>query len=179
VSRLLAALLAGAAALCVTAAPARADGAGAGMPVQISQDTTTARARVGAPFSFTTTVRNTGERSLPGIVAHLDVVSLDPDVYVDPEDWSTQRTQYLPPLPGHGSARLSWSVQAVNDGRFLVYVALATAAGDRIVAGPVLHAEVRAQQRLDAPGLLPIAIGVPVVVLLLLIATRYRRRRLL
>jgi hypothetical protein len=147
--------------------------------VQIGQDVTTTRALIGAPLSFTTTVRNPDDRPLTGLVAHLNILSMDPGVYVDPEDWSTRRTQYLAPVPGHGAVRLGWSVHAVNDGRFVLYVALATAGGDSVVAGPALHAVVRAQQRIDVAGFLPVAIGVPVAVLVLLVAARYRRRRLL
>ena len=177
-TRVLAGLVGVAAALCTAVAPAQADSAGSATHVQISQDRTSARALIGAPFAFSTTVRNPDDAPLTGLVAHLNVVSLDPAVYVDPEDWSTRRTQYLSPVPGHGTVRLSWSVHAVNDGRFVLYVALATAGGESVTAGPALHAVVRAQQRIDAAGILPVAIAVPSVVLVLLIAARYRRRRL-
>lgn len=177
-NRLVRALLVGLAAAAVTAAPANADAPDAVASVQISQDTTTARAAIGEPFSFTTTVRNPGDQPLTGLVAHLDIVGLDPDVYVDPEDWSSQRTQYLPPVPAHGATRLSWSVNAVNPGRLVVYVSLVTATGDSVVTGPALHAEVSAQQRLDAAGVVPVAVAVPTVVLALLVAARVRRRRL-
>ena len=44
-------------------------------------------------------------RRAPGaaLIAHLDVVSRDPGVYVDPEDWSSERTRYLPPVGGGAS----------------------------------------------------------------------------
>ena len=37
-------------------------------------------------------------RPLSGLVAHLNVVGLSSGIYVDPEDWSEERTKYLPPL---------------------------------------------------------------------------------
>jgi hypothetical protein len=178
-TRTVRALLSGAVALVMTAAPARANSAGSGIPVQISQDMTTESALIGSPFSFTTTVRNSGDHALRGLVAHLNVVSMDPGVYVDPEDWSTHRTQYLTPVPAQGSVRLAWSVHAVNAGRFVVYVALATSAGDSVVAGPALHTVVHAPQQIDATGILPVAIAVPAAVLVLLVAARYRRRNML
>ncbi len=177
-NRLVRALLVGLAAAAVTAAPAHADAPDAVASVQISQDTTRARAAIGEPFSFTTTVRNPGDQPLTGLVAHLDIVGLDPDVYVDPEDWSSQRTQYLPPVAPNGSETLSWSVQPVNPGRLVVYVTLVSATGGAVMTGPALHAEVSAQQRLDAAGVLPVAVAVPAVVLILLVAGRVRRRRL-
>jgi hypothetical protein len=176
-SRLVRALLAALAGLIVTAAPASADVAGSG-PVQISQQTTTAHVGIGQRFAFTTTIRNDGDRPLSGLVAHLDIVGLDPDVYVDPEDWSTQRTQYPSAVPPHATTRLSWSVHAVTTGRLVLYVSLVSATGQAVAAGPALHAEVGAQQRLDPNGVLPVAVGVPVLLLALLAAARLRRRRL-
>ncbi|MCU1616214.1 MAG: hypothetical protein JWO98_3754 [Frankiales bacterium] len=173
------AVLAGLAVTVVTVAPARAETPGALQPVEISQDTTTTRADIGAQFTFTTTVRNAGDQPLSGLVAHLNIVSLHADVTVDPEDWSTHRTQYLAAVPPHASTRLSWSVHAVNDGRFVVYVAVTTAAADTLTAGPALHAVVSPQRHLDAGGVLPVAVAVPAVVLVLLIAVRRRRRRMI
>jgi hypothetical protein len=177
-SRLASAVLAGLVTIIVSAAPASADSPSDSASVQISQDPTTARADIGAPFSFTTTVSNPGDQPVPDLVAHLNIVSLDPAVTVDPEDWSTRRTQYLQPVAAHGSTRLSWSVHAVNDGRFVVYVALATAGAETVTAGPALHVVVSRQRHLDPGGVLPVAVAVPVVVLVLVIAARYRRRRL-
>jgi hypothetical protein len=108
----------------------------------------------------------------------LNILSLDPDTYVDPEDWSDARTQYLPEIPAGGQATLAWTVQAVNHGRFVVYVALARAqAGQPVLAGPGLRADVTAQRVINAEGILPLAAAVPAATLVVLLATRVRRRR--
>ena len=49
-------------------------------------------------------------------MAHLNVLDLRGDVYVDPEDWSTARTKYLDPIPAGGSTSVTWGGQAVNSG---------------------------------------------------------------
>ncbi|MDX6286672.1 MAG: hypothetical protein QOG53_2157 [Frankiales bacterium] len=151
-------------------------GAGA---VEITQDSTNVSTSIGMHFSFTSTVQNTSDQPVTGLVAHLNVVSLDSNVYVDPEDWSSKRTQYLPEIPAKSSTPQSWSVQAVNDGTFVIYVAVTTAAGGSpVVGGPALHVDVAAQRSINAGGILPIAAAVPVVLLGLLVTTRVRRRRL-
>lgn len=155
------------------AAPAYADSPG----VRVEQDRTSVSAVIGERFSFTSTIR-AGDRAATDLVAHLNIVGLDPEVYVDPEDWSGERTQYIDEIPAGGAKELSWTVQAVNDGTFLVYVALAgRSAGGEVTAGPALKAEVATQRMIDAAGILPIAAAVPGVLLVATLATRLRSRR--
>lgn len=146
--------------------------------VRVEQDRTTVSTTIGERFSFRSTIR-AGDGSAKNLVAHLNIVGLDPEVYVDPEDWSGERTQYIDELRAGESKDLNWTVQAVNAGEFLVYVALAGPdAGSRVTAGPALKAEVAAQRMINAGGILPIAVAVPGVLLVATLAARLRRRRL-
>ena len=134
--------------------------------------------RVGDHVTFSTTLRNTGQESLHGLVAHLNIVSLDPAVYVDPEDWSSQRTRYLAALQAGQATKVSWSVQAVNAGHFLLYVAIASKDGtDAIATTSALRAAVTARRTINPGGILPVAVAVPAALLLLWGTTTLRRRR--
>lgn len=168
-------------ALALTAATlggtrAQAEGEPAPAAVQIEQDRSEVSLLIGERFSFTSTVR--APAAVSGLIAHLNIVSLDPETYVDPEDWSDERTQYLPDIPAGAQVTLPWNVQAVNDGSFVVYVALAHGdAGQPVQAGPGLRAQVTAQRVINPGGMLPIAAAVPASLLALMFATRLRRRR--
>jgi hypothetical protein len=165
-------------AVAATLAVTLAGPSTAGADVSVTVDRTGVATGLGKRFSFRSTFANPGPGEIRGLVAHLNIASLRPDVYVDPEDWSTQRTQYPSAVPPHATTRLSWSVHAVTTGRLVLYVSLVSATGQAVAAGPALHAEVGAQQRLDPNGVLPVALGVPVLLLALLAAARLRRRRL-
>ena len=156
------------------ALPARASTAS----VVIDTDRVAVTTHIGDQFTFRSTIRNTTERPLRNLVAHLNVLSLDPSVYVDPEDWSSARTQYLPPIAAGGSITVSWSVKAVNKGLFVLYVAVASAS-DRaeVDASAALRAMVTAPQQLSATGVLPIALAVPALTSVLLFASLRRRRQ--
>jgi hypothetical protein len=148
-------------------------------PVAVTMSRSTMQDRVGDRFAFTTQVRNHSARPLEGLVAHLNIVSMASDVYVDPEDWSSQRTRYLPTLPAHGTIDLPWTVQAVNDGRFVLYVAVTTRHGsDRVVSSGTLRLTTTARHTLGAGGVLPVALGVPGLLVLLMLGVGARRRRL-
>jgi hypothetical protein len=145
----------------------------------VQLDRTTLSTSFGQRFSFTSTIRNGSDRPRSGLVAHLNVLGLDPDVYVDPEDWSSQRTIYLDPLPAHASTRLAWTVQAVNSGRLAIYVTVTAQQGtDAVAASNALRLAVAQQQTLDQGGILPLAVVVPMTVLLLAGLAARRRRRL-
>jgi hypothetical protein len=135
---------------------------------------------LGKRFAFRSTVVNTGPGEARGLVAHLNVASLRPGVYVDPEDWSTSRTRYLDPIPAGGTATVRWSLQAVNAGSFAVYVAVlpARAAGRPPTVGRTVHVTVAERRTLDAGGILPLALGVPAVLGLAAGCLALRRRRL-
>jgi hypothetical protein len=150
----------------------------AGPPVAIELDKTQAALGLGQTLKFTTKVTNPGEEDVSGAIAHLNILAVDPGVYVDPEDWSGERTQYLDPLGGAESDPLEWELQAVNSGRFMVYVVVTfdRAAGE-VVASKALRLDVAPERTLEASGLVPIAAGVPGVVVLLMAVVMVRRRR--
>ncbi|MDQ3157005.1 MAG: hypothetical protein M3Q98_09810 [Actinomycetota bacterium] len=146
--------------------------------VTVRIDQPALRTTIGERFRLTSTVRNDGDRPLTGLAAHLDVLSVDPDVYVDPEDWSAQRTVYLDPLPAHGSVPVPWKVQVVNDGRFVVFVTVTRQNGPALVdASDGLRLSATAQHTINAGGVLPLVLGIPAALLALLLLLTARRRR--
>jgi len=147
--------------------------------VSVDLDRPTVSTSIGGRFSFASTVRNDGDKPTSGLIAHLNVLSTDPAVYVDPEDWSTNRTQFLDALPARSATRLTWDVQAVNVGRFAVYVTVTTQHGaDEVTASNALRVAVAAQRTLNPNGIVPLATAIPATVLVLMGFTVRRRRRL-
>ena len=136
---------------------------------------------VGGHFSYQPRIVNPGSRPLDGIVVHLNVASLTSDVYVDPEDWSTNRSAVIGHLNPGGSASLSWDVQAVSAGSFAIYVVLLPAGSAAAGTGPLfvsppVHVTVTARTTLNASGSLPVVIAVPGLLAVLVAAGRLRAR---
>ncbi|ONI74038.1 hypothetical protein BWI15_11720 [Kribbella sp. ALI-6-A] len=147
-------------------------------PVAVTLDRAEASIGLGQTLRFTSQVRNPGEQDAAGIIAHLNVFATDPGVYVDPEDWSGERTQYLDPIAGGETETLEWELQAVNSGRFVVYVALSTdQAAAPVTSSKSLQLSVAQERTLDTGGAAPVAAGVPAVVALLMGVAILRRRR--
>jgi hypothetical protein len=145
--------------------------------VSIAVDPLEVRTVLGGRVSVTSTVRNQTNRPVNGLVGHLNILSTDGGTYVDPEDWSSHRTQFLDRLPAHGSTSLTWPIQAVNDGSLVVYIAVIDTRRQQVVASAPIPLQVARRRTINAQGILPLVLGVPTGVALVLAVTSQRRRR--
>jgi hypothetical protein len=172
-SRCSVALVALASALLV--APA----ANAAPPVSVKVDRAVISTKLGKRFVFRSTITNRGSGAAVGLIAHLNVLSLRNGTYVDPEDWSSNRTRYLAPIPAGGSVTTTWRMQAVNDGDFGVYVAAlpSTGVARPPQTSPTVHVEVAERKTLNSGGILPLALGIPAGLGLLAAGLRVGRGR--
>jgi hypothetical protein len=140
-------------------------------------------ARVATTLGRTSTVRSTitnhGAATTEGLIAHLNVLGYDSGVYVDPEDWSSHRTRYLGPIPPGGSTTVIWRIEAVNAGRFAVYVAVLPRrpAAGAPTTGPAVELSVAKRTTIDSAGILPLALGIPALLGVLLLGLRLHRGR--
>jgi hypothetical protein len=134
---------------------------------------------VGDRLGIEARIVNTGDQTSEPLVAHLNVATLDSSVYVDLEDWTAGPTQEVEPLEPGGSATLRWVIQAVNVGRFDVYVVVVPRGGASqapLTASPPELVRVAGRRTVSAGGALPVALLVPLLVGAAAVATRWRPR---
>lgn len=187
VSRKVGLMLVACLALALIATPAlalsQAQSQGGNLQLSISQDSKLAK--TGDTITFDTVVMNTSAEQSPPIILAMNIINLNKqgDV-VDPEDWSPQRTQYIDLLAPNESTTLSWEVNTILDGDFMVYVVAipepqSADASSEIVASPGLHVTVAKFATLNPSGVLPYVIGVPIVlVIVIFLLFRLRRRQI-
>jgi uncharacterized membrane protein len=144
--------------------------------VSVELDETELTVGPGEQFSFESTLRNSGD-SQSGLIANLNIVGADADIYVDPEDWSTERTQFLDDLPAGESTQLRWTVRAIDAGELMLYVAVSSTDADSVAVSGPLHVTVTGQRVVNPQNVVPLVMATPVAVLALLGLTLVRRRR--
>lgn len=145
-------------------------------PLSVVLDKTELEVGPGQKVSFSSTVRNTGGQPADDLVVHLAILTRDPGVYVDPEDWSPRRTQYVDRLDAGEEATLGWDVQAVTAGPIILYVAVTDPASDTMAVSGPLSMTVTGRREVKSEDAFPLVAGVPAAVLLLLGLTGVRRR---
>ena len=146
--------------------------------IAVTVDRTTISTSLGHKFSVQSRVVNNGGGAVSGLIAHLNVLSLRPDVYLDPEDWSSHRTRYLPAIPAGGSVTITWRMQAVNAGSIAVFIAVLPQNGEPRppATGPTVHVSIARRRTLNSGGILPLALGIPALLAALSVGLRMRRR---
>jgi hypothetical protein len=151
--------------------------------ISISMDSKTVK--TGDSVEFDTEITNVGTEKSPPVIVAMNIINLikTGDV-VDPEDWSPERTQYLDTLAPNEVATLSWQVNAVLDGNYMVYMVAvpepeSAETSTQAVASRGLHLSVTKFTTLNPGGVLPYAIGVPIlVVLAIFLVFRLRNRQI-
>lgn len=150
-------------------------------PLEISIDMEYQTVKTGDVVEFATVITNNGEVESPPLHVAMNIINLGQGDPVDPEDWSPERTQELEPLPPGESAELSWQVNTILDGDYMVYMTVVPKPASpesttQPVSSPGIHLTVQAFTRTNPGGVLPIAIGIPVALALGALFVRRRWR---
>jgi hypothetical protein len=166
-------------ALATLVACAAATAARPASVLSVSVDPGHVATTLGHTSNVRSTITNHGAVTTERLIAHLNVLSYDSGVYVDPEDWSSNRTRYLGPIPPGGSTTVTWRIEAVNAGRFAVYVAVLPRrlAPGAPTTGPAVELSVAKRTTIDSAGILPLALGIPALLGVLLVGLRLHRGR--
>ena len=151
--------------------------------LQISVDMDYTVVKTGDKVEFNTLVTNNSMEESPPLIVAMNIINLDSEGdVVDPEDWSPERTQYIESLAAGQSEELSWIINTILDGDYMVYMVLipepdGEAETSQPMASSGIHLTVTPFTRLNPGGVLPYAIGGPLVLGLAIYLISRRRRR--
>jgi hypothetical protein len=159
-------------ATAMTGAPVSAQDGASMSELTVSVSGSEVSTQTGNTFQFTSEITNNGSVVSPPLIANLDFVAIDQSTYVDPEDWSPERTLTVDPIPAGSSATQSWTVKPVLKGDVAAYVVILPNSAERAIAGPLaasaaIHIRVEEHRTLNPGGVLPVVIAVPGVLALL------------
>jgi len=152
-------------------------------PLQISINMETKTVKASDSIFFDTVVTNNGTEASSTTFVAMNIINLEKGGEpIDPEDWSPQRTQSIDPLAPGQSATLSWRVNAILEGDVMIYmVAIPQPEGQDAtthpIASPGIHLTVTPFTKLNPSGVLPIAIGIPVILLVIIYFVNRRRNQ--
>jgi len=138
-------------------------------------------AATGDVFTLASEIRNEGPDMTPPLIANLAFVAIDGSTYVDPEDWSSERTLAVAPIASGETETLTWEIKTVMEGDVAAYVVLLPApprleAKGPLAASPALQMHVREHRALNPGGVLPTVFGVPLLLLVAFGGIRIVRR---
>jgi hypothetical protein len=152
--------------------------------IEIDVDMEAVVVKTGDEIEFTTTVTNVADVPSPELIVAMNIINLGKSDPVDPEDWSPERAQAVDPLDPGESVEQSWAVEAILDGNYMIYMTTIVKPGAPAettlpVTSPGIHLTVQAFQNTNPGGVLPVAIGMPLglIVVAFLLRRFWRRDR--
>ena len=162
---LILAVIAGNLFVCTTTATAAEP-----QSVEISLERPTGTMKMGDTPAFIGTVKNIGRQPLKGLVVYLSLVSLKSgdEHPVDLEDWSAQKAVRINQLlPGETNTQ-KWGMRLIQSGKYGIALTAVDPQKKRPIVSDLLPFRVKPKPTLSSNRILPVAIGEPLLILILL-----------
>jgi hypothetical protein len=166
--------------MTVTLTPATAQESGkADLTVSVSE--TEKSTLTGDVFTFTSEITNEGSETTPTLIANLAFVAIDGSTYVDPEDWSGERTMHVGPIDSGESITQTWTVKTVLEGDVAAYVSVLPAPPElspasALAVSSAIQMHVEEDRKLNPGGVLPTVLAVPLLLAAMFAGLRVVRR---
>jgi hypothetical protein len=152
---------------------------GSGNPLQIETRTSELSGTAGQYVKLPARITNASKVPVKDVVAYVTLVEITKGqkAPVDLEDWSAHRAVTIGSLaPGH-SRDASWSLRLVKGGHYVIYANAIEKGSSWAAVGQEVPLTVMAHKNLNPGGVLPVALGVPVLVGAALFGPVFARRR--
>lgn len=169
-ARLAAAAFIGMSAL-VASYPAAADD----LAIQIAPSAENpADPQMGDHLAFQTRLTNTGTTPIEGVISWLSIVRVDQgqEAPIGLEDWSAEKAVTQPSLAPGATIVTDWPMRLIQDGHYRAVVSAASRGGTFLAASPFADFAVRAKPVVQSARVLPIAAGVPLLLLMFFFVRR-------
>jgi len=156
--------------------------AGIGPAIRVSLQAPAGALKMGDTPNFLGAVTNLGPQPAQGLVVYLSLVSLAPghEHPVDLEDWSAQKAVRLDRLNPGATDYRQWGMRLIASGKYGVALTVVDPRESRPIVSDLVPFEIQPKATLVAGRVLPVAIGVPLLILGLwggLLVYRSRCRR--
>jgi len=134
---------------------------------------------MGDHLRFWSTITNTGTTPVEGLVAWISLVEIDPgdEQPVDLEDWSAHKAVTGATLAPGQPLRTDWPMRLIKGGDYRVVVSVTDRGSSRVVTSPTLQFHVRQKAVLQTGRVLPVAVGVPLLIIGLMVFNKARQPR--
>jgi len=121
-------------------------------------------------------ITNTGTTTLSDTITYLSLVDTGTKLPVDLEDWSAEKGLYIGSIDAKQALPLSWKIHFVKAGTYALIIVAEVGNGEMPQVSMITHFNVSPKKNLNPGQVLPVALGVPIILLVILFFLNYRRR---
>jgi hypothetical protein len=119
-----------------------------------------------------------GNQTAHGVVAWISLVQVDPghEQPVDLEDWSAHKAVTRSILPPGQQVNVEWPMRLIQAGSYRVVISAVDRETTHVMTSPFVDFQVRRKPVVESGRILPVAFGVPALLLGILSWRRFGRR---
>jgi hypothetical protein len=152
---------------------------GSGTPLKLETATKKISGTAGQYVKQPAKITNTSNGPVKDAVAYVSLVEVTKgqQAPVDLEDWNAHRAITISSLASRQSKDVSWSLRLVKGGNYTVYANAIVRGSTRASVGQEVLLFVKTKQNLNPGGVLPVALGIPVLAGAALFGPVFIRRR--
>ncbi len=128
---------------------------------------------------FESVLTNKSDRPVENIVLYISLVNLNKgrEHPVDLEDWSAQKAVHLARIEGRSSSNEQWSMRLIQSGHYGLFVTAVSDMDIKPLTSDIVFFDIRPKKTVIPSRIWPVAMGVPLLLLLLMILIRIKRYR--
>ena len=142
--------------------------------MRVSVEPASITTTLGSTEQIHVTVHNDTDTRIGPIAVHIDITDPRSETSVDPEDWTPVLTREVASLDPGEIEVLRWEIQPISSGSFSLYGVVLAPDAAELAASNVVTIDVEMTRTLNPEGVLPVAIGMPLIVGALLVANTRR-----
>ncbi len=134
--------------------------------------------QMGDWLKFHSKIENHSSNDAHGVVAWISLIQVDPgkEQPVDLEDWSAHKAVTRSVLPVAQQVGVEWPMRLIQAGSYRVVISAVDRETAHVMTSPFIGFQVRQMPVVESGRILPVAFGVPSLLLILIIWRRYRHR---
>lgn len=122
-------------------------------------------------------ITNTGKNPLGDLTTYLSLMDLDNKMPVDLEDWSVEKGLYIETIESQQTLPLEWKIHFVKAGAYALIIIAETPLSSAIPqVSAITQFKVAPKRNLNPGHVLPVALGTPLILIVILSLLAYKRR---
>lgn len=130
--------------------------------------------QMGDRLSFHSVIRNGGAQPAEGLIAWISLVQIDrgKEQPVDLEDWSAHKAVTAASLAPGAILETDWPMRLIQSGQYRVVISVVSRNAQGLTASPFADFHVRPKPVVESRRVLPVAVGIPLALIGLLLWQR-------
>ena len=125
--------------------------------------------------SISGVITNKTDHPISDVTTYLSLVDTENKLPVDLEDWSAEKGLFIGTIDKKQSLPLLWKIHFVKAGTYSLIVIGTVAGKDKAIVSSITKFNVVPKKNLNPGHVLPVALGVPIIILLFMSLIQYRR----